>query len=188
MKQLSTNLSGLAANSDMVISGNRATFNASPDANGLAVFSISAADLDKVGEIAFNLNGADTAIVNVSGSTVSLNDNFLGGTANLGEHVIWNFGDAQSLDLTNSWGGSVLAPWADATTANYIQGSAVFGNLTQNGEMHLGTYTGGYTPPIDPPTGSSSGGTPVPEAPGWTLFLLGIAGVLLGRRLIRKTA
>lgn len=188
MKQLSTNLSGLAANSDMVISGNRATFNASPDANGLAVFSISAADLDKVGEIAFNLNGADTAIVNVSGSAVSLNDNFLGGTANLGEHVIWNFGDAQSLDLTNSWGGSLLAPWADATTANYIQGSAVFGNLTQNGEMHLGTYTGGYTPPIDPPTGSSSGGTPVPEAPGWTLFLLGIAGVLLGRRLIRKTA
>ena len=64
----------------------------------------------------------------------------------------------------------------------------MFGNLTQNGEMHLGTYTGTYTPPIDPPTGSSSGGTPVPEAPGWTLFLLGIAGVLLGRRLIRKTA
>ncbi|WHO37673.1 choice-of-anchor A family protein [Sphingobium sp. AP49] len=186
MKQLSTDLSGLAANSDMVISGNRATFNAAPDANGLAVFSISATDLDKIGEIAFNLNGADTAVVNVSGDAIHLNDNFLGGTANLGEHVIWNFGDAQSLDLTNAWGGSVLAPWASATTSNYIQGSAIFGSLTQNGEMHLGTYEGGYTPPIDPPTGSSSGGTPIPEAPSWSLFLLGIAGVLLGRRLIRK--
>lgn len=188
MKQLSTSLSGLSANSQMDIAGNRATFNAAPDANGVAIFSISAADLDKVGEIAFNLNGADTAIVNVSGSAISLNDNFLGGTANLGEHVIWNFGDAQSLALTNSWGGSVLAPWASATTSNYIQGSAVFGSLTQNGEMHLGTYEGGYTPPVDPPSGSSSGGTPIPEGPGWTLFLLGVGGLLLGRRWALKRA
>lgn len=177
MKELSTNLGNLAANSQMQISGNRATFNASPDANGLAIFSITAKDLDSIGEIAFNLNGADTAVVNVSGSAIKLNDNFLGGTTNLGEHVIWNFGDAQSLDLTTSWGGSVLAPWAAATTGNYIQGSAVFGSLNQNGEMHLGTYTGRYTPPAPPSNSSSGGATDVPEGPAWLLFVLGVGGL-----------
>lgn len=187
MKELSATLGGLSANSQVGISGNRATFNASPNADGLAIFSISAADLDRIGEIAFNLNGADTAIVNVSGAAITLNDNFLGGTAGLGEHVIWNFGDAQSLDLTTSWGGSVLAPWAAANTRNYIQGSAVFGSLNQDGEMHLGTYKGGYNPPSTTP-GGSSGGTPVPEASTWLLFLLGIGGLFGITRLRRRPA
>ncbi|WP_030539341.1 choice-of-anchor A family protein [Sphingobium sp. DC-2] len=181
MKELSATLNGLSANSQVDITGNRATFNATPNADGLAVFSISAADLNSIGEIAFNLNGADTAIVNVSGATINLNDNFLGGTAGLGEHLIWNFADAQALDLTTSWGGSVLAPWASAHTSNYIQGSAVFGSLVQDGEMHLGTYAGNYNPPATPP-GGSSGGTPVPEGPAWALFALGAGGLLLARR------
>ncbi|AJR23546.1 choice-of-anchor A family protein [Sphingobium sp. YBL2] len=187
MKQLSATLSGLSPNSQMDISGNRATFNAAPDADGLAVFSITAADLNSIGEIAFHLNGADTAIVNVSGASINLNDNFLGGTAGLGEHVIWNFGDAQNLDLTTSWGGSVLAPWAAAHSSNYIQGSAVFGSLDQDGEMHLGTYNGGYNPPVTPP-GGSSGGTPVPEGPAWLLFILGAGALFFARRRRRSAA
>lgn len=185
MKELSASLSGLKANSQMDISGNRATFNAKPNADGVAVFSISGDNLNSTGEIAFNLNGADTAIVNVSGASINLNDNFLGGTAGLGEHVIWNFADAQNLDLTTSWGGSVLAPWAAAHTSNYIQGSAVFGSLNQDGEMHLGTYTGGYNPPMTPPGGGSDP-TPVPEAPAWILFGLGVGGLLIARRRALK--
>lgn len=189
MKELSATFGGMSANSQMQISGNRATFNAAPDGNGVAVFSISSKDLDSIGEIAFNLNGADIAIVNVSGAAVTLNDNFLGGTAGLGEHVIWNFGEAQKLDQSTAWGGSVLAPWAAATTANYIQGSAVFGSLVQNGEMHLGTYSGHYAPPPGTPNtpGSSSGGsTPVPEGPAWGLFLLGAGGLIWRRRLAQR--
>lgn len=189
MKALSTGLAGLSANSQMQVSGNRATFNAAPDSNGMAVFSISGKDLDSIGEIAFNLNGADTAIVNVSGSAITLNDNFLGGTAGLGEHVIWNFDEAQALDQSTAWGGSVLAPWAAATTANYVQGSAVFGSLVQNGEMHLGTYTGHYaSSPTGPDTtGSSSGGsTPVPEGAAWGLFLLGAGALVMRRRFTMR--
>jgi len=182
MKELSTTLGDLSANSQMSISGGRATFAASPNADGLAVFSISAADLDSINEIAFNLNGADTAIVNVSGTAINLNDNFLGGTAGLGEHVIWNFGEAQSLDLATSWGGSVLAPWASAHTSNYIQGSAVFGSLVQDGEMHLGTYAGGYNPPVVTPPGGSSGGTPIPEGAAWLIFVLASGALLYWRR------
>lgn len=187
MTGLSHTMSTQGSNSDLVINGNRGTFNAQPDSSGVAVFNISAADLDKIGEIQFNLNGADTAIVNVSGSSVNLNDNFLGGTQNLGEHVIWNFPDAKDLSLSTAWGGSVLAPNAAATTGNYIQGSAVFGSLVQNGEMHIGTYTGSYTPPSDPGTstssgGSSSGGTQVPEPGMLGMFALALGGLLFWRR------
>ncbi|HEY0597436.1 choice-of-anchor A family protein [Sphingopyxis sp.] len=194
MASLSFDMGTLAANSQLTVQGNRGTFNAQPNAQGLAVFNITAADLDKIGEIQFNLNGADTAIVNVSGRTVNLNDNFLGGTNNLGENVIWNFPDAEDLTLSTAWGGSVLAPLADAETRNYIQGSGVFGNLKQNGEMHIGTFKGGYVTPPSGGTstgggtssggdGSSSGGAvPVPEPGMFGLFGLGVGGLILWRR------
>lgn len=187
MGSLSHSLGTLATNSQLSINGNRGTFNAVPGADGVAVFNISSADLDKIGEIQFNLNGADTAIINVSGASINLNDNFLGGTNNLGEHVIWNFPDAKDLSLSTAWGGSVLAPGAAATTANYIQGSAVFGSLVQNGEMHVGTYIGGYSPPsgdTSSTSSSSSGGTAVPEPGMLALFGLGVVGLgfLIRRR------
>lgn len=176
---LSHDLGQLTATSELKISGNRGTFDAKPGSDGVAVFNITSAQLDSIGEIQFNLNGADTAIVNVSGTSIKLDDNFLGGTANLGEKVIWNFGEAKDLTATTAWGGSVLAPNANARTYNYIQGSAVFGNLIQDGEMHVGTYAGNYYPPSNPnppsSSGSSGGSTPVPE-PG----LLGLIAVALG--------
>ncbi len=183
LTDLSQTLGGLSANSQAVKTGNLLTFNAAPDSGGKAVFSITAAQLDQIGEIKFNLNGADTAIVNVSGSSIRLDDNFLGGTAGLGEHVIWNFPDAATLNLTTAWGGSVLAPGAAATTGNYVQGSAVFGSLVQNGEFHLGTYSGGYNPPGGGDPGTPS---PVPEPGTLLLFALGAGGLLLGRRLSRS--
>lgn len=188
MGSLSFEMGTLKSNSQLTVQGNRGTFTAQPNAQGLAVFNITAADLDRIGEIQFNLNGADTAIVNVSGRSINLNDNFLGGTNNLGERVIWNFPEAETLSLSTAWGGSVLAPLADAETRNYIQGSAVFGNLKQNGEMHIGTFKGGYT--TSPTGGGSSGGdsssgggaTPVPEPGMFGLFGLGVAGLMLRRR------
>lgn len=192
LNSLSFEMGTLKTTSQFSVSGNRGTFNAAAGSNGLAVFNIAAADLDRIGEIQFNLNGADTAIVNVSGRTITLNDNFLGGTNNLGEHVIWNFPEAETLTLSTAWGGSVLAPLADAETRNYIQGSAVFGNLKQNGEMHIGTFKGGYiSTGGSTSSGSASGGTTsggsggaieVPEPGMVGLFALGVGGLLWMRR------
>ncbi|WP_043603746.1 choice-of-anchor A family protein [Novosphingobium sp. Rr 2-17] len=188
MTSLSHSMSQQTANSQLTISGNTGTFSAQPDASGVAVFNISSADLDKIGEIKFELNGADTVIVNVSGSAIKLDDNFLGGTQNLGEHVIWNFYEADTLSLTTAWGGSVLAPEADATTSNYIQGSAVFGSLVQNGEMHVGTYSGNYEAPSDPGTPGSSGDpSSVPE-PGMVGMLAVAVGALVFWRRRRAPA
>lgn len=186
LTDMSQTLKGMNSNSSVTISQNRATFNAVPNADGVAVFNLTAAQLDSFGEIKFNLNGADTAVVNVSGKSIKLNDNFLGGTANLGEHVIWNFPEAENLHLTTAWGGSVLAPGADAITNNYIQGSAVFGNLKQNGEMHMGTYKGGYNPPSTPP-GGGDGPTPIPEG-ALGLFAVGALALLWNRRRKRVAA
>ncbi|QIG80635.1 choice-of-anchor A family protein [Stakelama tenebrarum] len=186
LHDLSHDLAGLDANSTATFSGNRGTFDATPGADGVAVFSIDAADLDSIGEIQFNTNGADTVVVNVAGADINLNDNFLGGTSGLGENVIWNFSEAETLDLSTAWGGSVLAPDADAHTRNYVEGSAVFGNLVQDGEFHLGTYAGGYNPPSNP--GGGGDPTPVPEPGTMLLFLIGAGGLFYVARRQRKTA
>lgn len=186
MNTLSREMGALDGNSALTISGSRGVFNAVPDAKGLAVFNIDSAQLDRIGEIQFNLNGADTAIVNVSGKAIRLDDNFLGGTSSLGEHVIWNFRDAETLTMTTAWGGSVLAPNATARTYNQINGSAVFGNLEQNGKMSANLYSGGYYSAPPSPTPGSSGGTSgdtssheVPEPGMLVLFGLMVAGLIL---------
>lgn len=184
---LSENMAKLTGNSSFTIANNRGTFTAQPDADGVAVFNISGDDLKKIGEIKFNLNGADTAIVNVSGSSIMLDDNFIGGTANLGKNIIWNFSEADTLRVKTAWGGSVLAPKANANISNYIEGSAVFGNLVQHGELHISTYEGNYFPPTTPPDDTTP--SPVPEPGTIGMFLLAAAGLLFGRKwLLRRTA
>ncbi len=178
MYDLSTAYATLAPNALVSIASNRATFNAMPGTNGVAVYSLTAADLGTFGEINFNLNGASTVIVNVSGTNITLNDNFLGSSQYLGEKVIWNFADATTLNLSTAWKGSVLAPKAAGTIGNYIEGSAVFGSLIQNGEIHLNTYSGGFTPPIAPG---------VPEPATWTMMIFGF-GAIGGAMRYRESA
>ena len=168
MYDLSAAYAGLASNALVSIAGNRATFNAAPGANGVTVYSLTAADLGTFGEVNFNLNGASTVIVNVSGTAITLNDNFLGNSQYLGEKVIWNFADATALNLSTAWKGSVLAPKAAGTIGNYIEGSAVFGSLIQSGVIHLNTYNGGFTPP------AAAG---VPEPATWAMMIFGFGAI-----------
>ncbi|MGE0665100.1 MAG: choice-of-anchor A family protein [Sphingomonadales bacterium] len=190
LTDLSGSLSQLASNSTVTVANNRATFVSAPNASGLAVFNMTAAQLAGASEIALNVNGADTVIINVSGENIALAKNFLGGTTGLGEKVIWNFHQAKNFSLSTAWGGSVLAPLAAASTSNYIEGSAVFASLQQNGEMHLGTYKGGYYPPLVPPGGDTSpgggGSTRVPEPASWLILLGALALLWAGRRSLAR--
>ncbi len=188
---LAYTFSQMDATSTVSISGTSATFTAVANSDGVAVFNIDAATLEGITEISFDTGGADTVIVNVSGTSITLDQNFLGNASGLGESVIWNFYEAKDLTLSTGWYGSILAPYAAATTYNFIEGSAVFASLNQYGEMHVGTYSGSWEP-SDGDTGSSSssssssGGTSVPEPD--MLFLFGMALVTLGlltRRRLR---
>lgn len=185
-KGLAFTLSQLDATSSVAINGTSATFTAVPNADGVAVFNLDAATLDGITEISFDTGGADSVIVNVSGTSITLDQNFLGNSSGLGESVIWNFYEAEDLTLSTAWHGSVLAPNADATTYNYIEGSAVFGSLKQDGEMHIGTYGGNWEPgsggTSSSSSSSSSGGTSVPEPGMLVMFALALAGLGVMRR------
>lgn len=172
MIDLSSALAQLSPTASVSIANNRALFEAA--GNGIAVFSLTAAQLGQFGEIQFNRNGFETVVVNVSGNAITLNDNFLGNSSGLGSNVIWNFADATTLNLTTAWHGSVLAPNAAATTGNFIEGSAVFGSMIQNGEVHLGAYSGG----------SLDAAGVVPEPASWAMMIggFGILGAALRRR------
>ncbi|WP_353229935.1 choice-of-anchor A family protein [Novosphingobium sp.] len=185
---LSYQLGQLPPTASVAMNGSTGVFTVPSTPGSPTVFTLTASQLAGMSAIQFNTNGANLVVVNVTGASVALSQNFLGGTNNLGQSVIWNFPDATALSLTTAWGGSVLAPRATATTANYIQGSAVFGSLTQNGEMHIGTLGTGYVLPASPigtsttSSTSSGSGAEVPEPGMGALFAVGLAVLVWWRR------
>lgn len=177
LKQLSSNLTGLAANSTAATIGNKGIFTGLPDADGLAVFRIEGPSFfSAIGELDFALNGAKTVIINVAGTTLNIAENFLGGIGQaIAPYVLWNFFEATSITFNAEFFGSVLAPYANVTNANALNGSVVVGNFTQRGEVHLPVFAGDL--PKDPDEEIQ-----VPEPATALLLLPGVAGVLAARR------
>ena len=143
---LSDQLSHLSsAGSSVNINGNRVTFNALADANGTAVFDLTAIDaiIFSLGEFEFNLNNATTIIFNTDETTYNISANFLGGSATLiGQKAIWNFYNATDLTLNSQFGGVVLATDAALENTQNIEGTVVVNSLTQSGEIHQQSFTG----------------------------------------------
>ena len=176
VKDLSAYLAGLTATDTVSFPlSNRIKFE--PKSTGsLAVFNLASTDVFKsVGEIEFLTGGFDTIIVNVGGSAAKLGKNFVGSTSGLGQHVIWNFYEATSLDFaSNSFYGSVLAPYADTKINNFIQGSTVVGSLNQNGAVRLDGFAGQM----------QVFQSAVPEPATWAMMIVGfgLAGAAIRRR------
>jgi choice-of-anchor A domain-containing protein len=173
---LSTQLSHLTGNSTVDIAWGKATFNAVADANGLAVFDLTAIDtaVFGAGEFQFNLNGATTVIINSDETDATIAANFLGGGAQaIGARTLWNFYEATGLTIHSQFGGSVLAPLAAFSNGNNIEGGVFVKSLNQWGEIHLQSFSG-ELPPV----------TPVPEPETYALMLagLGVLGVVARRR------
>ena len=143
--------------------------------DGIAVFKLTAAALD-TNQFEFDYGDAKTVIINVEGLDIDIGANFVGKDISykLAENTIWNFYNATSVDITgNSFGGTILAPYAHLTNGNAngggtIDGSVLVKSLTQNGEIHTNHFSGDISTLSDTPS-------TVPEPETLPLLLGGLA-------------
>lgn len=170
LNTLSSSLSSLAANSSLPAPNNNEVISAKPNASGLAVFNVTAADLAAIPSYNFSLNGAKTVIVNVSGSSVSFNANDESGTTGA-NNIIWNFYQATSVNLGTQIAGTILAPKANVTNGNQIDGDLIAASWTGSGELHDYAFDGVLSP------------VPLPAAlPLFGAALLGLGGLGFRKR------
>lgn len=128
-----------------VIGGSQATFEASTGPGGLAVFNIASADLlelpNTVSQLVLNLSQSSGAIINISGTNISilsgLNPTGSLLTDEVRSKVVWNFYEAEIITVEASFNGMLLAPYADLTNQTAIDGQVVVESFTQRGAVHL---------------------------------------------------
>ena len=169
LQLLSQQYSGLTANSTYSLPGSQPsplTFQA--QGSSLAIFDVTEDFFtnSRLQAIDISLNGADTVLFNVSGSSINFTSsgNFVGNFWNddIQQKILWNFYDATNINFGgHTFTGSVLAPYASLTSYGAIEGSVIANSVNTYGQMHLPTFSGNIEV------------TPVP-APG-ALFL-GLAG------------
>lgn len=173
----STYLSTLSNTSSVSINGNKATFTATAGTDGLAVFNLSdleATSIFKLGEFDFALSSATTVIINAALTDIDIHANFLGGSAQkIAGNVIWNFYNAETVDLASQFGGNILAYKANLTNRADIEGSVFVEQLTQRGQIHQFAFTG------DIPVAA------VPEPSSYAMLFAGL--VLLGAVARRRS-
>jgi choice-of-anchor A domain-containing protein len=176
LNKLSTTLKGLTPNSTFHPDLNDATFNATPGANGVAVFDVTSSALDASGGYQINFNKATTVIIDVDASGTAGVVNFHANALNIptadDNYIIWNFYNATSVGLGTTIGGTVIAPLANVSNGTQIDGDLVAKSWTGSGELHSYTYEGWL-----PPSGA-------PEPATWAMMILGLGlvGVLARRR------
>ncbi len=179
---LQASLGALTANGTIDGGGN---MNASPtDMNGsnVAVYAFNISTIQGLGQLNLNFGAADTVVLNVTSNTGVINlvapPNLIGGfSQNNSSRIIWNFLDATSIAVNNTFNGALLATDADLQVlGGAINGSVVVNSVSAlNAEIRRFNYNG-WLPENDPSI------IPLPGAGA-----MGFAGVLaLGARRRRS--
>ncbi|MEO0829655.1 MAG: collagen-binding domain-containing protein [Pseudomonadota bacterium] len=142
------------------------------DASSVTVLHTSLADISS-GTFLTNIGAGETMIINVSGTsgTFGLNPT---GSADVSQRILWNFYEAEDVEITRAIYGSVLAPLAELSNfSGSTEGSVLAASIRQtNGELHLQSFAGDIP---DAPAG-------VPVPAGLPLLLTGLGGIWLLRR------
>lgn len=119
---------------------NNLGFIANPDANNVAVFNINDSALGNSGTYkGVTADPGVTTVINVSGKHVNVNMNM-----NLTQNsVIYNFFEAETLNIGASFNASILAPLADLVlSGGGVKGTLVANNVSQNSEIRAPLYNG----------------------------------------------
>ncbi len=151
LHSLSAYFAGLSPNSTITNppGPSAVTFNAAAGPGNMAVLNVDSALFSDPQSQQYDLNidpGVDLMIVNVVGTTVNFTQgNFTGVFSDpvIWPHLIWNFVDADSINLQRAWFGSIIAPHANLTSSTSIDGSVfIGGDFDQRGEVHLPLFRG----------------------------------------------
>jgi len=151
--------------------------------NGLSVFSFSQASFfgnNKIQQYDLNFGSEmpSSIIFNVAGKNIS--DAFLGNAVGSivsdlwRDKIIWNFFEAESIDLSKQFNGSLLAPLAHLGNRTPIEGTVVVKSFTQRGEVHLSSYSGQGLETFDTKKPSLT----IPEPSVALLFCLAILSLI----------
>lgn len=151
---------------------NNINFQSGAGVNGVAVFNIDGSVLQNGTYQGVFADPGVTTIINVSGTNVNVGVN----GNNIQSSVLFNFFEAETLNINSTFNSSIIAPLADVLLqGGGIKGTLVSNNLQQNAEVRPPLYDGNI---------------PVSTVPLPAPFLLLLSGLgamaYLGRR--RKTA
>ena len=150
--------------------GNLITFGAAAS-GGTTYYDIVAADLMNR-DIDLLLNGAESIVINVTGTgTFNLNSNFRGNKA-VSANVIWNFTGFDTVNLYRSIWGQVLAGDSHVYFNADIEGSLFADTVTAQAQVHVQPLQ--FTPPVSQ--------VPLPAGAWFMLAGFGAFGALRARR------
>jgi choice-of-anchor A domain-containing protein len=103
------------------------------------IFEVAASDLAAATYIRVEVPAGTAAVINVTGSSLTLGGlaiDLVGGSP---ETTLWNLPQARTVDLSAiDFQGSMLAPWADVVFHNgQFNGSLFADNITGTGQFNL---------------------------------------------------
>ncbi len=143
LRSLSKNLASLTPNGKTTVqswggidlTGSDSQFN---------VFNLDGSAVSKANNFAITSNSGSTVVVNVSGTSVSLQNFGFNISGTNRQNVLYNFYEATNLTASGiGIEGSILAPLANFTFNNaQVNGNVVVASLTGNGESHNYLFQG----------------------------------------------